>query len=44
MHAQNFEGTKFKLLRQVKDFVEQAVEGLSILMYPGELVNKGLIT
>ena len=43
MHSHSFQGTKFKLLRQVKDFLEQVV-GLTILRCPVELRNKGLIT
>ena len=44
MHSHSFQVTKFKLLKQVKDFQEQVVEGLTILRYPRELRNKGLIT
>ena len=44
MHSNSFQGTKFKLLRPVKDFLEQVVEGLTILRYPMGLRNKGLIT
>ena len=44
MHSHSFQGTKFKLLRQVKDFLEQVVEGLTIVRYPSGLRNKGLFT
>ena len=44
MHSHSFQGTKFKLLRQVKDFLEQVVEGLTILRYHVGLGNEGLIT
>ena len=43
MHSHNFQGTKFKLRRQVKDFVEQVVEGLTILRYPRGLGMKGQV-
>ena len=44
MHSHSFQGTKFKLLRQVKDFLEQVVEGLTILRYPpgSEIKSKSL--
>ena len=44
MHSHSFQGTKFKLLRQVKDFPEQVVEGFTILRCHRGLENKGLIT
>ena len=44
MHSHSFQGTKFKLLRQVKDKLEQVMEGLTILRYPRGFENKGLIT
>ena len=44
MHSHSFQDTKFKLLTKVKDFLEQVVEGLSILRYHVGVENKGLIT
>ena len=44
MHSHSFQDTKFKILKQVKNFQEQVVEGLTILRYPRRLENKGLIT
>ena len=44
MHSHSFAVTKFKLLRQVNDCMEQVVDGLTILWYPRELRDKGLIT
>ena len=44
MHSHSFQDTKFKLLTQVKDFLEQVVEGMTILRYPVGHRNEGLIT
>ena len=35
MHSHSFQDTKFKFLKQVKDVMQQVVEGLKILSYPG---------
>ena len=44
MHSHSFQDTMFKLLKQVKDFQEQVLDGLAIIRYPRGLENKGLIT
>ena len=44
MHSHSFQDTELKLLKQVKDFQEQVMEGLTILRYLRRLENKGLIT
>ena len=44
MYSHSFQDTKFKLLRQVKDIMEQVVDRLKILSYLEGLRKKGLIT
>ena len=34
MYSHSFQDTKFKLLREVKDFMGQVVKGWTILRYP----------
>ena len=44
MHSHSFQDTELKLYRYVNDSPGLVVEGLTILQYPVELKNKGLIT